>query len=227
MDVNLSNTSSIFQLAIGVNAVFAVLLNQYLNHKKRIVHLFINKIKDHKPNFSPTGKEKHIADYTFHSMPGFRLFKRFFILCSVMSSSSVLISFYCLLLGAFNTNYIITSGWLIFLSMLTIIINPIIYFIFFKLSEAILFALEVKFTLPAEYIPLIEQYLDNIDFIENSRIKLDDFKERRLNRQRERNRNKRLKTYNIMRHPINYALRKLDERKLEKLIQGMKKKGEL
>ena len=100
VSTELSNTSSIFQLALGVNAVFAVLLNHYFRIRSELVSTFAAQLREHNPDFSAVGREKHVAKYLFRATIGYKVVHFFFIGCLILTLISALVSFYFLLKAA-------------------------------------------------------------------------------------------------------------------------------
>ncbi len=152
----LANTSSIFQLALGVNAVFAVLLNHYLRYKNELVRTFAARLNEYSPSFNAKGREKHIAKYLFRATIGYKVIHFYFIVCVVFALGSAAVSFYFLLRAALVPKDYIPNKLLILLSIVTLVINPVLYFCFFKASELFLNLIRERLQLKAEMVQLVE-----------------------------------------------------------------------
>ena len=154
----LANTSSIFQLALGVNAVFAVLLNHYLRYKNELVRTFAARLNEYSPSFNAKGREKHIAKYLFRATIGYKVIHFYFIVCVVFALGSAAVSFYFLLRAALVPKDYIPNKLLILLSIVTLV-NPVLYFCFFKASELFLNLIRERLQLKAEMVQRVENIL--------------------------------------------------------------------
>jgi hypothetical protein len=159
VNTQLSNTSTIFQLSFGVNAVCAVLINGYLNQTRELVIAFTDKIKQHKPDFSIEGKTNRFREFLFRSMPGYRLVRRLFICSISLAVCSIIISFYYLVKAALYPNCLIKSHYFLFIAIVTIIINPTVYFVFFMISGTFLTGIKQVIKVGPEFVALFEMYL--------------------------------------------------------------------
>jgi hypothetical protein len=132
MNPQLSNTSTIFQLAFALNAVCAVLVKHYINQTNDVSISLTEKLKQYKPDFLIEGRERRLWRYLFLSMPSYRFVRYLFIYSVIAAVFSVTIFFYYLLQASLYPNELMSIHLFIFLSVLTIIINPI-YFSFFTI----------------------------------------------------------------------------------------------
>jgi hypothetical protein len=223
MNTPLSNTTSIFQLALGVNAVFAIVLNHYLRHKKEIVATVADKLKQHNAEFSVKGKERHLIKYLYRATVGYRVFHVYFLSCLLLSILSVSISFYYLLKAALHPTDEISALWLTFLSIVTLLLNPVVYFLFFRLSEWFLFAVREHLEIEADSAQLIEICVSVSEMIETSKLLI-----ARSQLSSEVLKIKEAKiTIKRIGIPLIHPIRYLRKRKLDKEINEVRKKSGL
>lgn len=135
MGAELINTSSIFQLSLTINAIFAVILNRYTKQRKALFTVFYNKIINTNSTFCIDGNEKILYKFLYSHVDGFKIFIRFFYFCIFLSGVSVLISFYYLVASALVPTEEISTIKLIVYSVLFIIVNPSCFYLFFLLSD--------------------------------------------------------------------------------------------
>lgn len=135
MGIELQYTSSIFQLAIGLNAVFPLLSSHYSRLKREMVVIVLEELRRHEPEFASRGKEKHIENFMFDAMFGYRAFRWFTRLCMVLSMLSLLVSFGFLLEAATHHDSQISERLLTFLACSMILFSPTIYYLFVRGSE--------------------------------------------------------------------------------------------
>lgn len=202
MDVQLSNTTAIFQLSFGLNAVCAGLINRYLSQTRDLVIDFTNKIKAHKPDFSIEGKDWRLRKFLFGAMIGYRLVRRLFIFCISLALCSVLISFYFLIKAAFCPNASLQGSYFLAISVTTIVINPIIYFIFFTLSDIFLRAVKQKIDVEAALVPLIEEYLSWPETLKNLDAMMQEATKRRREFRYKIAKRKVFRILGIVLHPV-------------------------
>jgi len=224
MNVKISDTSSIFQLALGVNAVFAILLNHYLSQRNNLLKLFAEKIQEHKPDFHIAGKEDFLIKYMSNSMAGYRFFNKYFIVCAIISASSIMFSFYWLLQAAIYPTWVISARAFVFVSTVLIIVNPVVYFSFFKLTETLLLALRTKFTIKSQYIPFIEDSIDTYELIERANNIIINSKRYGFNKKIEAIKSRVHNTLKILLHPIDCLKKRRTERFIEDEINKLKSK---
>lgn len=187
MSTQLQYTSSIFQLALGVNAVFAILLNQYLAVRAKLVDEFIQKLKNHNPSLSLDGKQKHLIKYLFRAMRGYRVINAYFILCVVLAVFSGGISLYYLLRSALAPTEEIASWLLTALTLGFLAANPVLYFGFLRVCDWLLLQVKNNLTIQADHVSLIEQSIELSELcdsaneiIAKAHIHAWEFKKRRL-----------------------------------------------
>jgi len=160
MCTQLQYTSSIFQLALGVNAVFAILLNQYLAVRAKLVDEFVLKLKNHNPSLSLDGKQKHLIKYLFRAMRGFRVINAYFILCVVLAVFSGGVSLYYLLQSALAPNEEIASWLLTTLTLGFLVANPVLYFGFLRASDWLLLQVKNNLTIQADCVSLVGESIE-------------------------------------------------------------------
>jgi hypothetical protein len=159
MTTELQYTSSIFQLAFGVNAVFALLLNHYFSLRAKLTDEFIRKLKTHNPALSLDGKQKHITKYLFRAIGGYRIFHAYFIFCIVVAIVSSGVSLCYLLQAALAPTAKISSTILAVLTIGFLIISPILYFVFLRASDWF-FLLVTNRAIQKEDVSLVEKCME-------------------------------------------------------------------
>jgi len=135
MIIQLSNTSTIFQLSFGINAIFALVVNHCLKQKKDLMIIFVNKIESHEGSSSVEGKKKYFAKYLFRLLVSHRFIYNFFCFRMILASASVFASYCFHLRAAEYPSEEIPRFNLFYLSAIMLLGNPIIYYSFFRTSE--------------------------------------------------------------------------------------------
>lgn len=157
MNTELQFTSSIFQLAFGLNAVFVVLLNRYLTLRTDLTDEFIRKLNAHNPALDLAGKRKHVTKYLFRTMVGYRAFNTFLFFCIVLALFSSGVSLYFLLKAALDPTEEISSTLVTWLTLGFVVVNPVLYFAFLRASDWFLSAVKTRLVILPELVPLIER----------------------------------------------------------------------
>ncbi|ACX95805.1 hypothetical protein [Halothiobacillus neapolitanus] len=172
MSTQLQYTSSIFQLALGVNAVFGILLNHYFSVRAQLVVDFTQKLKDHNPDISFDVKQKHLTKYLFRTMRGYRLFNTYFILCVALAVLSGGASFYYLLQSALAPAEPISSELLTVLAIILLVVTPAVYFSFFRASDWFLLLIRERLAFHAGEELLIKLSIETSEFLKSMDEKL-------------------------------------------------------
>lgn len=167
MSTELQYTSSIFQLALGVNGVFAFLINHFLSIRNRLVTEFMAKVTQLDPNIQLSERRRYLVKYLYRSMAGYRFFHAFFLVAISVAAISGALAFYYLLRAALAPTEIISDGYLTFLTAVMLLLNPIIYFTFYRASESLLSAVKEKMKIRPEDLPNI---LEGISLIEDNEV---------------------------------------------------------
>lgn len=156
MTMELQYTISIFQLAFGVNAVFVWLLDHHTVIKNKIVEDFLIKVNAYEPNFLTKENSKFLTTYISKTVRGYKIVKAFFIILFIVALSSCGISIFCLLYAALHPQKKISPGLPVVLSIIFIIVNPILYFVYIKASNKIASVIKDKMELTEGLVELIK-----------------------------------------------------------------------
>lgn len=135
MNTELQYTSSIFQLALGVNGVFAFLINHFLSVRHNVVEGFVAKVAEHIPSSDLGQKKRYLRKFIYRSAHGYRLFYSFFIIVIALATVSGAASFYYLHRAAIHPTEAISNSYFTSLSIALLVVNPILYFAFYRSSE--------------------------------------------------------------------------------------------
>jgi hypothetical protein len=163
--IALANTTTILQLAFGLNGVIAVLINEYSRKSEHITALFIDKLRLHKPNFSIGERQERFEEYLFGSMPGYRFVRRLFVLSISLSIISIIFSFYYLIQAAINPKETISCEILsceifVVCATMMVIVNPAIFAMFRFVSDMQIWGVEYKISVSSTIVGLLEGYLE-------------------------------------------------------------------
>jgi hypothetical protein len=157
MTTQIQFTSSIFQLAFGVNAVFVILLNHYLGLKASLTEDFIRKLQELDPSLLLDGKRKHLTKYLIRAMVWYRIFNAYFLFCIALAVISCAVSVYYLLQAALVPDEKISSVLLTTLTYIFLVANPILYFVFLRSSEWFLSVVQSRLKLKQEDVSLVKE----------------------------------------------------------------------
>lgn len=140
--INLQDTTTIFQLAFGINAVMLAIINKQDEHKNRLINLLVSKMLKYEPSFTATTKE--VKNALLETFKYHKYFKITFYIVLIISFSSVICSFCFLISAAVNPTTKIDSLAFIVLSTFLILINPIIYYFYHNFLNKVIQVFEDK-----------------------------------------------------------------------------------
>jgi len=164
--VELAHTSAIFGLAFVVNAMFIVVLNVYLKNKKELYTIVRKKIVEHQKGISHIDSS-HLQSAIYKSVPRFKKFNGYFFLtCLALCTWSLATSFYFLLLAAIDPKATMDVGVFIILSIVFIIANPIVYFLFQKGSAAIISHMQENLDISSISADAVVMVAETSEFLE-------------------------------------------------------------
>lgn len=168
--IKISDMSSLLEIGFAVNAVFAIVFTNYKSHRQGLYDFVLNGVSKHRSIDHIS--RKHIETFIYKSTNAFKMLKYGFALCVSLSSISLLCSIALLAISSISPNKEINN--LIFLLYVTIsiIVNPLLYFMFNEgskwLSRIFIQKIEITPT-EAELISKIcecsDFYKQNIDKI--------------------------------------------------------------
>lgn len=165
MSTKLSNTATIFQLAFGLNAVCAILINRYLAQRSKVISAYVDRIKVLKPEFSIDGKEESLKRVMAKAMPGYRLLKKFFVFCISLAALSLVTSFLFLLAAAIRPDNEVSDSIFALLAFILVITNPAIYYIFFVLLDMLLEGVNKRMEINLASVESLELFLGDEELL--------------------------------------------------------------
>jgi O-antigen ligase len=125
----LSASSSIFQLAFGVNAVLPVLISDFEAVRKDAAESFLEKIKEYHPEFELKQEDRiNFVDFTFNSSTGLRRARIITRLTGFISLVLCGLSLVALCGSALEPDQQISSSLFFAFVGATLIVGPIFYF---------------------------------------------------------------------------------------------------
>ncbi len=130
--IDIKDTSSVFQLAFGLNAVIMVIFKNSYQKRKEFLDYMASEIQKH------VGNSNIENQYLLNCYPPYKKIKYAFYFFIVLSISSILCSFCYLVEAALVPDLKISENIFIALSVILILVNPILYYFYeFTLNSSI------------------------------------------------------------------------------------------
>lgn len=139
--IDIKDTSSIFQLAFGLNAVILAIYQNSYQKRKELLDYVASEIKKHDKNANIEN------DYILNSFPSYKIIKYLFFFFIFLSISSILCSFYFLVEAVLEPESKMCENLFIFLSVFLILVNPILYYIYKVLLDSLISLVKDKTTI--------------------------------------------------------------------------------
>lgn len=139
--IDIKDTSSIFQLAFGLNAVILVIYQNSYQKRKELLDYVASEIKKHDKNAVIEN------DYILNSFPSYKIIKYLFFFFIFLSISSILCSFYFLVEAVLEPESKMCENLFIFLSVFLILVNPILYYIYKVILDSLISLVEDRTTI--------------------------------------------------------------------------------
>jgi hypothetical protein len=126
----LSASTSVFQLAFGINAVISVLISEFENVRKEAADSLLRKIREYRPDFDLKERDRlDFMDFTFRSSRGLRHAKAITWINIFFSLMLCALSLACLCWAALRPDEQISSKLFLWFVVFTFFVGPLFYFI--------------------------------------------------------------------------------------------------
>lgn len=139
--IEIKDTSSVFQLAFGLNAVMMVIYNNSYQKRKELLDYVSSEIHKHVKN---TNIEN---EYILNSFPTYKKIKYLFFFFILLSFFSILCSFYYLVIAVVEPKLEMCENLFISLSVFLILVNPILYYFYRVLLNSLISLIKDKSTI--------------------------------------------------------------------------------
>lgn len=139
--IDIKDTSSIFQLAFGLNAVILVIYQNSYQKRKELLDYVASEIKKHDKNAIIEN------EYILNNFPSYKKIKYLFFFFISLSFFSILCSFYFLVKAVLEPESEMCENLFIFLSVFLILINPVLYYIYKIILDSLISLVKDKTTI--------------------------------------------------------------------------------
>ena len=139
--IDIKDTSSIFQLAFGLNAVILVIYQNSYQKRKELLDYVASEIKKHDKNAVIEN------DYILNSFPSYKKIKYLFFFFISLSFFSILCSFYFLVEAVLEPESEMCENLFIFLSVFLVLVNPVLYYIYKVILDSLISLVKDKTTI--------------------------------------------------------------------------------
>ena len=161
--IEIKDTSSVFQLAFGLNAVILVIYQNSYQKRKELLDYVTLEIKKHYKNVNIEN------EYILNSFPSYKKIKYLFFFFISLSFLSILCSFYYLVKAVLEPESEMCENLFIFLSTFLILVNPVLYYIYKVILDSLISLIKDKNTITKDTAIYMSESMNSLSKYKESK----------------------------------------------------------